>query len=128
MARIARTEFNRAINAVEGAADKVVGAARNTAAASIEARQKAARRSSEGASEVGQMFVELVKEQTQRNMEVFQALTRTVSWSDATKIQTEFLRESFERMSRFTRRYIEVGQSVMGSAMAVAKDQAAKPA
>ncbi len=128
MAQIARTESNRAINAVEDATDKVVGATRNTATASIEAGQKAARRSTEGASEVSQMFVELVKEQTRRNMEVFQALTRTVSWSDATKIQTEFLRESFERMSRFTRSYIEVGQSVMGSAMAVAKNQAAKAA
>jgi phasin family protein len=128
MAQIARTESNRAINAVEDTTDKVVGATRNAATASIEAGQKAARRSTEGASAVSQMFVELVKEQTQRNMEVFQALTRTVSWSDATKIQTEYLRESFERMSRFTRRYIEVGQGVMGSAMAAAKDEAAKAA
>ncbi len=127
MAQLARTEAVRtATNAAEDATDKIVSVTRSTAAATIEAGQKAAHRSTEGANELGQVFMELVKEQTRRNVEVFQALARTVSWNEATKIQTEFLRESFERMSQFSRRYIEVAQGVMGSAMSVAKDEAAK--
>ena len=128
MAQIARTEANRAIDVAEEATDKVVSVTRNTATATLEAGRTAARRSSEGASELSQVLVELVKEQTQRNVEVFQALTRTVSWTEATRIQTEFLRESFERMTQFSRRYFEVAQTVMGSAVAAAKDAAHKAA
>ena len=87
-----------------------------TAGAALEVERAVARRSAEGATEVGQAFAELVKEQAQSNVEAFQALTRAVDWDQVVRIQGELLRASFERAAAFTRRYFEVVQAVTASA------------
>ena len=87
-----------------------------------------ARRSAEGATEVGQAFAELAKEQARDNVETFQALTRTVDWDQVTRIQGEFLRASVERAAEFTRRYFEVVQAMVASAASTTKEQARKAA
>jgi hypothetical protein len=87
-----------------------------------------ARRSAEGASEVGQAFAELVKEQAQNNVEAFRALSRAVDREQVSRVQSELLRASFERAAEFTRRYLEVVQAVMASAVSATKEQARKAA
>ncbi len=78
--------------------------------------------------EVGQAFVEFVKEQARDNVETFQALTRTTDWNEAARIQGEYLRASLERAGQFTRRYVEVVQAVMSFAAPTTKKQARKAA
>ena len=53
-------------------------AVQRTTGAALEVERAAARRSAEGATEVGQVFAELVKEQSQNNIEALQALTRII--------------------------------------------------
>jgi len=65
-----------------------------------------ARRSVEGATELGQAFAELVKEQARSNAEAFEALPRAVDWDRVSRIQGELLRASVERAVQFTRRYL----------------------
>jgi hypothetical protein len=87
-----------------------------------------ARRSAEGATEISQVFAELVKEQAQSNIDAFRALTRTVDWDQISRIQSELLRESVARATEFNRRYFEVVQAVIASAASVTKEQARKAA
>jgi hypothetical protein len=103
-------------------------AARRTAGAALEVERAVARRSAEGANEVGQALAELVKEQTQNNVEAFRALTRTVDWDQVARIQGELLRASLERTAEFTRRYFEVVQAVLNSAAEATREQARKAA
>ena len=85
------------------------------------------RHSTEGATEVGQVFAEFVKEQTRSNVEAFQALTRAVAWDQVARIQGELLRASFERTVTLTRRYLEVVQAVVTtSAVSAIQKQARK--
>ena len=86
------------------------------------------RRSAEGATEVGEVFAKLAKEQAQNNVETFQALTRTVDWSQVAQIHGDFLRASVERAAEFTKRYFEVAQAVVASTVSTAKEQARKTA
>ena len=150
MAQIARTEAEKAtdnvaelgkrtadkavdvthevINRAEDTARRGFEAAQKTAGAALEVERAVARRSAEGATEVGQVFAELVKEQARNNVETFQALTRTVDWSQVAQIQGDFLRASVERAAEFTRRYFEVVQAVAASAVSTTKEQARKTA
>ena len=99
MAQIAKTEAEKATDNVaelgKRTADKAVDvthevanraedtarrgfqAAQKTAGAALEVERAVVRRSAEGATEVGQVFAKLAKEQAQNNVETFQALTRT---------------------------------------------------
>ena len=86
------------------------------------------RRSAEGATEVGEVFAKLAKEQAQNNVETFQALTRTVDWSQVAQIHGDFLRASVERAAEFTKRYFEVAQAVVASTVSTANEQARKTA
>src|SRR6476661_715348 len=82
----------------------------------------------EGATEVGQVFTKLAKEQAQNNIETFQALARTLDWSQVAQIHGDFLRTSMERAAEFTKRYFEVVQTVVASTTSTAKEQARKTA
>ena len=136
MAQIAKTETQKADNVAElgkRTADKAEDTARRgfqaaqkTAGAALEIERAVARRSAEGATEVGQVFAELAKEQARNNVETFQALTRTLDWSQAAQIHGDFLHASLERAAEFTRRYFEVVQAVVTSAASTAQEQARK--
>ena len=78
-----------AIDRTENTARRGFEFAQRTAGAALEVERAVTRRSTEGATEVGQAFAELVKEQARHNVEAFQALTRAVDWDQVARIQSE---------------------------------------
>ena len=115
-------------NKAEDTARRGFQAVQKTAGAALEVERAVVRRSGEGATEVGQMFAELAKEQARDNVKAFQTLIRTFDWSQAAQVHGDFLRASVERAAEFTRRYFEVVQAVVASAASTAKEQARKTA
>ena len=78
-----------------------------------EVQRAVAQRSTEGAAELGRAFIDLIGEQTQHNVRVVNALTRTLRWDELLKIQGEYVQASFERLARLTQRYLELTQAAM---------------
>lgn len=72
-----------------------------------DAHGAAVERSSEATTELGRLMVELMNDQLRHNMATFQALSRARSWQEAASVQGEFVRGSFERMTRGTGHYLE---------------------
>jgi hypothetical protein len=135
VAEVGKRTADNAADATREATDNAEDTARRgfqavqkTATVALEVERAVARRSAEGATEISQMFAELVKEQARNNVEAFQVLTRTVDWNEAARIQGDFLRASLERTTGFTRRYFEVVRAVVASAASTAKEQAHKAA
>jgi hypothetical protein len=155
MAQIARTETDKATNPAKNASDNVAelvkratdkaaevtreltGQVENVARsgfqsvrqavdAAAEAEQKTARHAVTGAAEINQSLVELLTEQTKHNVQLFQALAQPTNWGKGPQLQSEFLRASFQRAAQFTRRYVEVSQAVLTSALPTARGQAKK--
>src|SRR3954462_7154629 len=77
-----------------------------------------ARRSAEGAAELGRLWVDLLGEQTRHNLEVATALGRAVRWDEVVQAQGEFVRVSLERLHELNRRYLEIVQDMMEAAPA----------
>ena len=155
MAQIARTEADKATNPAKNASDNVAelgkratdkaaevtreltGQAENVARsgfqsvrqaadAAAEVERKTARRAGDGVAEINQSLVDLLTEQAKHNVQLFQALAQPANWRKGPQLQSEFLRTSFQRAAQFTRRYVEVGQAVMTSALPTARGQAKK--
>ena len=133
VAEIGRRTADKAVDATREAIGKTEDAARRgfetmqkSAGAALEVERAVARRSSEGANELGQAFAELVKEQARSNVEAFQALGRAVDWDQVVRVQGELLRASLERAAAFNRRYLEVVQAVTASAVSATREQARK--
>jgi hypothetical protein len=93
-----------------------------------EARREPARQSSEGATELSQLLVELVNEQARRNLEALTALGQAVDWGRVFQVQSEFMHASFTGMYRLNWRYLEIVQDVMRATASTAGDQAKKAA
>jgi hypothetical protein len=111
------------------AADKGADAAREATERTRDAARRgfqAAQRTTAGATEVGQAFAELVKEQARDNAEAFRALAGAFDWGKAARIQADLLRASFARSAEFTRGYFEVVRAVMTSAASATREQARK--
>ena len=135
VAEIGRRAADKAVDATREAIGKTEDAARRgfetmqkSAGVALEVERAVARRSAEGASEIGQAFAELVREQARSNVEAFQALTRAVDWDQVSRIQGELLRASFERAAAFNRRYLEAVQAMMTSVASTTKEQAREAA
>ncbi len=135
VAEIGRRTAGKAVDATREAIGKAEDTARRgfeqvqrTFGAAAELERVLARRSAEGASEVGQAFAELVKDQARSNVEAFQALSRAVDWDRVVRVQGELLRASFERGAAFNRRYFEVVQAVTASVASTTREQARKAA
>ena len=131
VAELGKRTADRAVDATQEIANRAEDTARRgfqTAGAALEVERAVVRRSAEGATEVGQVFTKLAKEQVQNNIETFQALTRTRDWSQVAQIHGDFLRASVERAAEFTKRYFEVVQAVVASMASTAKEQARKTA
>ena len=148
MAQIARTETNKATNPVKNTTDnvaelgkritdKAAGQAENVARngfqsarqavdAGAEVGQKIADRAGDGVAEINHSLVELLNQQAKHNVQLFQSLAQPANWGKAAQLQSEFLRASWQRAGRFTRRYVEVGQATMSSALSTARGQAWK--
>ena len=93
-----------------------------------EVQRAVAQRSAEGTAELGTALVDLVGAQAQHNLDALSALIRVMDWGAVTEIQKAYLRASFERAAELAQRYLEVTQSVIGSAAAVTTEQASKAA
>ncbi len=133
VAEIGRRAADKAVDATREAIGKAEDTARRgfeqvqrTFGATAELERAVARRTAEGAGEVGQAFAELVKEQARANVEAFRALAGAFDWGKAARIQADLLRASLERSAAFTRRYLEVVQAVTASAVSATREQARK--
>src|SRR3954454_12575179 len=80
-----------AIDRTGDAARRGLETGQRTAGAALEVERAVARRSAEGASEVGRAFAELVKGQPCSTVEAFQAVTRAVDWDQVAPVQAELL-------------------------------------
>ena len=98
-----------------------------TAGAFGEVQRETVQRSAEATAELGRLFVELVSEQTRHNVEVASAFGRVADWQEIARLQSEFVRESFERFNRLNGRYLEIVRDVMRATVSAA-EQARKAA
>ena len=132
LAAMSRRAADKGADATREASERTRDAARRgfeqvqrTAGAALEVERAIVRRSTEGATEVGRAFAELVREQSRDNVAAFRSLTDTF-WDRAIQVQAELARASFERSAAFTRRYLEVVQAVTASAVSATKEPARK--
>ena len=79
-----------------------------------------------GMTEVNHNLVELLNQQARDNVQLFQTLAQPTNWGKATHLHNEFLRASWQRAAQFARRYVEVSQAAMISALSTAPGQARK--
>jgi hypothetical protein len=75
-------------------------------------------RSTQGVTQLSELFVDLIGTQSRHNVETLAALTRAMRYDALIQIQSDFLRASMERMAEFSRRYLEMTQQVMTAAAA----------
>jgi len=118
-------------NTVDRAGDAVrsgMQGVQRIAGAVTEVERAVARQSAAGAGELGQVFAELLGQQTRDGIEAFEALTGVVDWDAAARIQGEFLRSSMKHSAELVRRYFEVTQAVIGAAASATKNQSRKAA
>jgi hypothetical protein len=135
LAELGRRTADQAVDATREATDKAGDTARRghqavqkTAGAAIEVERAVTRESAEGATRLGRVFADTLKEQGEHNVEVLKALTRTIDWNEVAQIQSAFLRASMDRAARLAGGYFEVVQAVMASAAFATKRQARKAA
>ena len=143
MAQIARPEADKAADAARNVrneiaelgkqiTDDAAGQAENVARSSFQsARQavdagaevgrKIAGRAEVGMTEINQSLIELLNQQARHNVQLFQTLAQPTNWGKAAQLQNEFLRTSWQRAAQFARRYVEVSQTVMTSALSTAR-------
>ena len=125
------TDFGkRATDEIAGRAQEAIrdGAqlVHRTSEATGEIQRQMAHRSADGTAQLGQVAIELLQQQTRHNVETLNALSGAVDWDRVVELQGELLRASFERLTRFGERYLEVAHSVSGAAVLSARDQARK--
>jgi len=82
-----------------------------TARTATEAGQETMSRATQGTTDLGQMLTELWKEQTRHNLEAMTAFSRAVNWAEVIRVQGQFVRASFERMTQMNRSYLKIVQS-----------------
>lgn len=102
--------------------------ARRTADAVVETERQTMRRAAEGTSELGQILVDMINAQTRHNLEVVTALSQTVDWDEVFRVQSEFMQASLERMSHLTKRYLDVSQAVLNTAVSAGREQTRRAA
>ena len=78
------------------------------------------------AAELSKLYADLLKEQAEHSLQAAKALGKTFDWNEAIRVQSEFMRTSFERMSQLQARHLELVQAAMSSATSTAKDQSNK--
>ncbi len=97
------------------AARESIQVAQRAAGAAGELQHETARQSAKGATELSQLFVQLFNEQARHNLQAATALGRASNWGEVAKVQSEFVRGSFERMNQLNSRYLEIIQAGMKS-------------
>ena len=123
-AAVTREAASQAENVVRGGLQFV----RRTADATAEVERETVRRAASGTTELSQVFVDLLNEQTRQNIQALTALNEAVDWQRIFQIQSELMTANLERMGELTKRYVEVTQALATSVMAVANNQGKKAA
>lgn len=93
-----------------------------------EAQRDTMRKSAEGSAEFGKFAMELFSEQARHNTQFVKAFVKMFDWNEAVRVQSEFVRDSFERFSTLNSRYLGIFQGVMKTANDSAKEQTKKAA
>jgi hypothetical protein len=91
-----------------------------------EVQRETARQSAEGTAELGKLWLELLGEQTQRNLVIATAFSKAVDWEEVARAQSEYMRASMERMNQLNSRYLEIVQAVMAVSVAATQEQTRK--
>jgi phasin family protein len=105
-----------------------VDVAQRTATVAGDAEKQAAERSAETATNVTNLFVSLVSEQMQHNVQVMQSLARVRNWREALEVQNDYFRASVERMTNATGRYVEAVTKLTAGMANLARHEAKKAA
>jgi hypothetical protein len=110
----------------------------NVNTASREEQQEIGKQAADDAAELGRMFLDLMREQTDQNLEIWRELTaavdwehvaRPVDWGRVLELQSQYLRQSLKRTAQLTQCYLEVGPAMMmATATSAAQQQAQKAA
>jgi hypothetical protein len=87
----------------------------STAEIAAEDQYETARRSAADTTEIGQMFVELINQQTRHAMDTAAVFGRAVNWMDIAEAQRNFIVGSFARISQINASYREFLLSGMTS-------------
>ncbi len=66
----------------------------------------------EAETDLTRLWLDLVREQTQRNFETMQQLAAARDWRSAVAIQSEFLRESITQMTQGMHRQMELAKGI----------------
>ena len=103
-------------------------AARRAMGAVASAEKQAAERSSEATSQLSELFVGLVNEQMQHNVETLQAFAKARTFREAADVQGAYYRASIERMTQGTTRYVEVVSKLVAGMATIGRDEAKKAA
>src|SRR4051794_12938639 len=126
-AKVTREATETGARTASAAARSGLQLVERTAGVFGEVQRETAQRSAEATAELGRLFVELLGEQTRHNLEVATAFGRVANWGEIARLQSEFVRESFERLNRLNGRYLEVVQDMMRATVSAA-EQARKAA
>ena len=97
-----------------GAAAEAARLYRGTAAEVLEAER-----------DLASFWLELASEQVKQNVETVSRLVAVRGWQDAVEVQRALVRDSFERMGRLNRRYLETVQQVLRAAARPGRDHRA---
>lgn len=113
LTKAGRDTATAGVHAASRAARNGLQLVQQTAGSTAQVHQETMRQSAEGTAELGKLYADLLKEQTQHGVQVAQAFGKAFNWHEAVQVQSDFMRASFERMVQLNSRYIEIVQSVM---------------
>ena len=128
MAEVGRDAATAGAQAASSATRTGLQLVQQTAGSTAQVQRETMRQSAEGTAELGKLYTDLLKEQTQHSVQVVQAFGKVFNWNEAVQIQSDFMRATFERMTQLNSRYFGIVQAVMTSAVSGTKDKAKKVA
>jgi hypothetical protein len=117
LTKVAAAAGERGVHAARGS----IQIAQRSAGAASELQRGTIQQSVNGTAELGQLAVQLFNEQMRDNLQLATALARTADLGEMIQVQNEFVRASFERMSRLNSRYLEILQAGMRSMVFTAR-------
>jgi hypothetical protein len=117
LTKVAAATTERGVDAARGS----IQVAQRSAGAASELQRATIQQSVKGTAELGQLAVKLFNEQMRHNLNLAMALARTADVGEMIQVQNEFVRASFERMSRLNSRYLEILQAGMRSMVFTAR-------
>jgi hypothetical protein len=99
LTRVARATVEAGADAERKSAQRVTEAADDL--------YEASRKSAEESTEIGQVLLGLVEEQTRQSMDTWTVFARSVNWAEVAQAQSKLFADSLLRISQFNVRYRE---------------------